>query len=96
LAVKNHYQISLMATQIDEWVKSLVKQGVEIAEICKECEISDDTLRNYRKGISEPKISVYRKIEAMAAHQYARESALDWLKGMGFSITSKLYRTFKK
>lgn len=96
LVSKNHYQLSLMATQIDEWVKKLVESGVEISEICKECEISDDTLRNYRKGISEPKISVYRKIEAMAAHEYARESATAWLKEMGFSISSKIYKTFKK
>jgi len=93
---KNHYQLSLMAMQIDEWVKKLLEQGVEIAEICSECGISDDTLRNYRNGVSEPKISCYKKIEAMAAHQYARESARSWLKDMGFSITNKLYKTFKR
>lgn len=96
MANKNHYQLSLMASQIDTWIKNLLDEGVEISEICRECNISDDTLRNYRKGISEPKISVYRKIEAMAAHQYARDSALNWLKGMGFSISNKLYKTLQK
>ncbi len=86
MATKNHYSIGRMAAEIDQIVIELKERGMTIEQICKECGCTDTTLKSYRDGVSEPKASVYMKLQAMGAKGYAQEFALGKLEDYGIPV----------
>ena len=74
-----------MAQEIDAIVQELVNEhGVKIDDICSALDITDKTLMNYRRGVSEPKASTLWKLRAMGAKGDVKVTAEKELKHYGF------------
>ena len=84
--MKDSYPKSVLAAEIDSIVNELVKEhNVKVDDICKALDISDNTLMNYRRGVSEPKASTLWKLRAMGAKGEVQSIAQEELKRFGFT-----------